>query len=99
MAASFVLMKLLEKKLNRNFMSILINQQFYDLLYSIWAIGWVFARGPGDLRSIPGRVIRKTKKKIEPDATLLNIQHYKVRVKGKVEQSRERSIAIHYTSV
>ena len=28
------------------------------------------------------------------DATLLNIQHYKVRIKGKVEQSRERSSAL-----
>ena len=27
---------------------------------------------------------------------LLNIQHYKVRIKGKVEQSRERSGAIPY---
>ena len=28
------------------------------------------------------------------DASLLNIQHYKVRIKGKVEQSRERSRAL-----
>ena len=32
------------------------------------------------------------------DASLLNTQHYKVRIKGKVEQSRERS-ARAYTSV
>ena len=33
------------------------------------------------------------------DATLLNTQHYKVRIKGKVEQSRERSNALSYTLV
>ena len=33
------------------------------------------------------------------DAALLNIQHYKVRIKGKVDQSREWSRAHHYTSV
>ena len=33
------------------------------------------------------------------DATLLSTQHYKVRIKGKVEQSRERSSALPYTSV
>ena len=30
------------------------------------------------------------------DTALLNTQHYKVRFKGKVEQSRERSSALHY---
>ena len=50
----------------------------------------VFASGPGDLRSIPGRVIPQTQKMVL-DPSLLNTQHYKVRVKGKVEQSRERS--------
>ena len=30
-------------------------------------------------------------KKIVLDATLLNTQHYKVRIKGEVEQSREKS--------
>ena len=33
------------------------------------------------------------------DATLFNTQHYKARIKGKVEQSRERSSALHYTAV
>ena len=50
----------------------------------------VFANGPGDPGSIPGRVILKTLKMVL-DATLLNTQHYKVRIKGKVQQSRERS--------
>ena len=48
----------------------------------------VFANGPGDLGSIPGRVIPKTQKMVL-DASLLNTQHYKVRIKGKVEQSRK----------
>ena len=48
----------------------------------------VLANGPGDLGSIPGRVIPKTQKMVL-DASLLNTQHYKVRIKGKVEQSRE----------
>ena len=56
----------------------------------------LFANGPGDLGSIPGRVIPKTQK-IVLDASLLNTQHYKVRIKGKVEQSWERSSALSYT--
>ena len=47
--------------------------EIYDILY---------------LGSIPGRVIPKTQKMVL-DASLLNTQHYKVRIKGKVEQSRE----------
>ena len=35
----------------------------------------VFANGPGDLVSIPGRVIPKTRKMVL-DASLLNTQHY-----------------------
>ena len=54
--------------------------------------------GPGDLGSIPGRVIPKTLK-MELDTTLLNTQHYKVRFKGKVEQSWEWSSTLPYTLV
>ena len=57
-----------------------------------------FANGPGDRGSILGRVILKTEKMVL-DAALLNTQHYKVRIKGKVEQSRERSSALPYTLV
>ena len=46
----------------------------------------------------PGRVIPKTFKMVL-DTYPLNTQHYKVRIKGKVEQSRERSISLAYTSV
>ena len=45
-----------------------------------------------------GRVIPKTQKMVF-DATLLNTQYYKLRIKGKVEQSRERSSALPYTLV
>ena len=48
----------------------------------------VFANGPEDWGSIPGRVIPKTKKMVLDD-TLLSTQHYKLRIKGKVEQSWE----------
>ena len=51
-----------------------------------------------DLGSIPGRVIPKTLK-MALDASLLNTQHYKVRIKGKVEKSREKSSALPYTLV
>ena len=61
-------------------------------------IGRVFANGLGDLGSIPGRVIPKTFKMVL-DTSLLNTQQYKKRVKGKVEQIRERSRALPYTSV
>ena len=48
----------------------------------------VFAQWPGRPGFNPGRVIPKTQKMVL-DASLLNTQHYKVRIKGKVEQSRE----------
>ena len=46
----------------------------------------VFTNSPGDWGSIPGQVIPKIK-----NASLLNTQHYKVHIKGKVVQSRESS--------
>ena len=58
----------------------------------------VFANGPGDRGSIPGRVLPKTQKMVL-DAALLNTQYYKVQVKGEVEQSRERSSVLPNTSV
>ena len=58
----------------------------------------VFANDPGDLGSIPGCVIPKTQKMVL-DASLLNTQHYKVQIKGKVEQSGERNSALPYTLV
>ena len=58
----------------------------------------VFTNGPGDLGSIPGRVIPKTQKMVL-DAPLLNTQHYKVNIKGKVDQFKERSSVLSYTLV
>ena len=37
--------------------------------------------------------------KIVFDAALLNTQHYKVKIKSKVEKSKEWSSALTYTSV
>ena len=62
------------------------------LQYTIGRMSRVFANGLG---SIPGRIIPKTQK----ITTLLNIQHYKVWVKGKVEQSSERNSVLPYNSV
>ena len=58
----------------------------------------VFANGPGDQGSIPGRVIPKTLTLVL-NSSLFNTQQYKVRIKGKVEQSWERSSALPNTSV
>ena len=58
----------------------------------IGLVGRVFTSSPGDLGSIPGCVIPKTLKMVL-DTSLLNTQQYKVCIKGKVEQSWERSSA------
>ena len=65
---------------------------------SFGLVGRVFANDPGDMGSIPGRVIPKTLKMVL-DTSLLNTLQYKVRIKGKVEQFWERSSALPYTSV
>ena len=70
----------------------------HPTILPIGLVGRVFANGPGYRGSIPGRVILKTKKMVL-DTSFLNTQQYKVRIKGKVEQSRERSRALPYTSV
>ena len=58
----------------------------------------MFANRPRDFGSIPGRVIPKTQKMLL-DAALLSIQRYKVKIKAKVEQSREWSSALPYTEL
>ena len=57
----------------------------------IGLVGRVFANGLRNRDSIPGRVIPKTQKwyLIPPCLS----QYYKVQIKGKLEQSRERSRA------
>ena len=74
----------------------------YIHLYGFWQdIGMmvrVFANGPGHWGSIPGHVIPRTQK-IVLEASLLNTQHYKIWMKGKMKQSREKSNALPYTLV
>ena len=70
----------------------------------IGLINGVFANGLEVLGSILGQVIQKTqkkkkKKKKEKYLMPLCLTHHKVRIKGKVEQSREWSSALLYTSV
>ena len=55
-------------------------------------VGRVLTNGPGDLGSIPGRVLPKTLKMVL-DTSL----QYKVRIKGKVEPSREWSSTLLFT--
>ena len=62
-----------------------IKRYFTNL--SISLAGRVFANGPGDPGSIPGRVMPNIQKMVL-DSSLLNTQQCKVRIKGKVEQSR-----------
>ena len=61
-------------------------------------VGRVLANWPGDLGSIPRRIVPKILKMVL-DTSLLNIQQYKVRMKGKVEQSRESCSTLTYTLV
>ena len=72
--------------------NVLFKYQYCSSVPDIGIIVRVFANGLGDLDSIPGRVIPNTQKMVL-DAILLNNQHYKVHIKGKVEQSRESSSA------
>ena len=55
----------------------------------------VYANGWG---SIPGRDKPKTQKMVL-NAALLNTQHYKVKIKGKVEQFRKWRSTLPNTSV
>ena len=79
-----------KKKASKNKDSILLNQTCLNEK--------MFTNGPGDLGSIPGCVIPKTLKMVL-DTALLNTQQYMVHIKGKVEQSRERSSTLLYISV
>ena len=69
----------------------MINYRLIDL------VDRVFVNSPVDWGSVTGPVIPKTLKMLL-NTSLLNTQ-YKVRIKGKVEQSREKSCALPYTSV
>ena len=85
--------KLTDKKVSR------IDYRHHFIMFTgNWPTSRGFTNGPGDRGSMPGRVIPKTQKMVL-DAVLLNTQHYKVRIKSKVEKSRERSSGLSYTSV
>ena len=83
----------------------LLNNTVKIQLRTMWAsnrligqVGRVFANGLGDLGSIPGHGIPKTLKMVL-NTSLLNSQQYKVCIKDKVEQFRERSSTLPYASV
>ena len=73
----------------------LLENYLYLIDLSIGKMFRMFTNSLGDLGSFPGRVIPNTQK----NSTLFNTRPYKVRIKGKVEQSRERSSALLYTLV
>ena len=75
-----------------------MNKRGKNILQAIGLMSRVFANGLGDWGSILGRVIPKTQKTVL-DAALLNTQYYKVKIKSKVEQSREGSITLPNTLV
>ena len=58
----------------------------------------MITNGSRDRGLIQGRVLPKPQK-IVLDAFLINTQLYKVRIKGKMEQSRESCGALPYTPV
>ena len=68
------------------------------LALAIGLMSRVFSNGLGNLGSIQHRVISKTQKMIL-DAASLNSQHYNVRIKSKVEPSREWSSTLLHLGV
>ena len=61
-------------------------------------MGTMSPDGLGDRSSIPGQDMQKTQKMVL-GATLFNTQQYNVRIKGEVDQLRERSSTLPYTLV
>ena len=77
----------------------MIARESRNLCYRlIGLVGRVFANHAGDRGSIPGWVMPKTLKMVL-DTLLLNTQQYKVCIKDKMEQSREKSSGLPYTLV
>ena len=71
----------------------------FSLHQSIGLTVRMFANGPGDWSSIPSRIIPKTQKMVL-DAALLNTQHYKGRIKGKVNlTSFQQGNSVYINSV
>ena len=78
-----------EREREREILSNMVSLHRSNLDRPIGLMSRVFANLPGDRGSIPGGVIPKTLK-IVLDTSLLNTQHYKVCIKVKVEQFREK---------
>ena len=71
--------------IRNNIIIIIIYNILIILIYRlIDLVSRVFANGLRYMGSIPGHVIPKTLKMVH-DASLLNTQQYKVRIKGKVD--------------
>ena len=68
----------------------------YIYIFTLWVECSPMARETGVESQVES--YERFKKMIQ-DASLLNTQHHKVRIKGKVEQSKERSSALSFTSV
>ena len=84
--------RLEERQLNINSDFLSVNSMIFSILdYSIiiGLVSRVFANGPVDRGSFLARVVTQKSQKMILDAALLNNQHYKVRIKGKLEQSRK----------
>ena len=88
--------KLANEKFRKN--TVLVIYPRTHELSQIGLVGRVFANSPGDMGSTPGRVLPRALKMVL-DTSSLNTQQYKVCIKDKVKQSRERSSALPYTSV
>ena len=75
----------------RQNLSLLFNQtclnERLQLNYRYIYMSRAFANCPGNQHLIPGLVIPKTQMVL--DAAFANTQYYKIRIKGKVEQTRE----------
>ena len=70
-------------RLSKETETMILNMQYRVILFICFmAYQLLMGYGPGDRGSIPGRVISKTQKMVI-DATSLNTQHYKVRIKIK----------------
>ena len=82
------------KQWNKSFWTDELNFKMFGSNRAIGLMSRVFANGPRDQRLILGQIILKTQKKGTCLAALLSTQHYKVRIKGKVEQFRELNSAL-----
>ena len=94
---TFILLWLTMEEENDNmmpFLDVLGEKGHSSFITSIYRL----ANSPGDRGSIPSRVIPKTLKMVL-DTSFLHTQQYKVRIKGKVEQSWERSSTLPYALV